>query len=143
MRRTILILGLAVLVVMAVYFAGMLPQRTERMAADARAASLQEQLDVAQAQLTASRLLGQVIRLEEVAARRDFGTAQEMSSAFFDQVRDESARTPDPAVKAALNDVQLKRDAVTAALATADASLVDLLKQVEVRLRSGLGYAVP
>jgi hypothetical protein len=99
--------------------------------------------DDAQGRLRTGRLLGDAIALEEVARNRNYGQAEKLASSFFDTVRDETSRTPDAAIRAALTTVQAKRDAVTAALARTDPAAVDILHDIEVELRKGLGYPVP
>ena len=88
-------------------------------------------------------LLGDVLALEEVVANRNYGQAEQLASSFFDAVREEASRTTDDAVRGALNDVQAKRDAVTAALARTDPEVATILKAMEVRLRAGLGLRQP
>jgi hypothetical protein len=126
-----------------VYLAGWLPERNRRLAAEERAAALQVERDDAQARVRATMLLGDVLALEEVVANRNYGQAEQLASSFFDAVREEASRTTDDAVRGALNDVQAKRDAVTAALARTDPEVATILKAMEVRLRAGLGLRQP
>lgn len=143
MRAKLIVVVVAALVLLGIYLAGYLPERGRRGDAEGRAAAMQTERDEAQAQLRAARLLGDVIALEEVVRNRNFGQAEGMASRFFDAVRDESSRAGDAGVRAALSTVQSKRDSVTAALARTDPAAVDILHDIEVQLRKGLGYPVP
>ncbi len=142
MSRTVLVLVGAVLIA-AAFAAGRLPERQQRTAAEAGRAALQDQLTAAEAKLRAAALLGQVIAAREVATRQNYGQALTLSSAFFDAVRGEAAATPDPTLREALHDVLGRRDAVTAGLARNEATAVEVLHDLERRLRQALGYSVP
>jgi hypothetical protein len=143
MRAKLTLLVVAVLVLGTVYLAGWLPERSRRVAAEGRAAAMQIERDDAHGRLQAARLLGDVLALEEVVKNRNYGQAEQLASTFFDAVRDESSRASDASIGAAMRTIQSRRDVVTAALARTDPAVVDLLHEIEVQLRKGLGYPVP
>jgi hypothetical protein len=133
----------AVLLLGGAFLVGLVPERQRRSAAEQENRSLQERLTAAEARVRFSRLLGDALTLKEVAMRQDYGQAQALSSAFFDQVRHEAASTPVSAFRDTLADVLSRRDLVTSSLAKADPAVVEILHTVEMRIRSGLGYSLP
>ena len=139
-RPRLIKIGIALIAVAAVYLTGYLPQRGERVAAEARLQQLEPELAAAQGRLRVSELLGRALALKEAAVRNDFGYAGQVSSSFFDAVRAESMASPDQSLRAALNDVLARRDGVTMALARAEPGSVAALMEIEGRLRTALGY---
>jgi hypothetical protein len=89
------------------------------------------------------RLLGHVLTIRETVMRQNYGSAQELSSAFFDSVRVEAAAPAPNEFAAVLNEVLSQRDAVTAALTKADPEVGKVLHAIEVRFRRALGYSLP
>ncbi len=63
-----------------------------------------------------------------------------LASVFFANIRAETSRTDQPAVRDALEGILRTRDQVTAAIAQSDLSLSDTLKEDERVLRHALGY---
>ena len=143
MRRWILLVGIALLVIIATYLGGWLPERRVRLQSEQQAAELQTRLAGAEADLRANRVLGDLLMLEDAVARRNFGQAQSLSSALFDRVGDEASKPHAPSLTSAFTDLQTARDGVTAALARTDPAVSETLKTLEVKLRAGLGYPVP
>lgn len=143
MRTKLILVLVAVVVLLGVYFAGLLPERNRRAEAENRASAMQTERDVARSRLQSAKLLGDVLALEETVRNRNYGTAEQLTSRFFDAVRDELAQTGDATVRATLTTIETKRDAVTAALARTDPSATDILHEIEIELRRGLGYPVP
>ncbi len=139
-NRTTYIAVAAVLAIVVAYLAGYLPQRGQRVAAEQRAEQLDGRLATAEARVRMAEVLGRSLAVKEAAMRNDFGRAGELASPFFDGVRAEVAATPDDALRAGLNDVLARRDAVTSALARADPASAGTLHQIEIRLRDALGY---
>jgi hypothetical protein len=133
----------AVVVIAGSYVAGWLPERRARMAAEEQVVALEEQLAGAQARLRVGELLGQALTLKEVAARRDYGQAQELSSVFFDAVRQEEMVTTDSALRGALGSALAGRDAVTAALARSEPAVTETLHDVELQFRRALMFVMP
>ena len=145
------ILGvLVVLLVAAAFVAGYWPQRQELVTAQAQAAELRRQLSEARSQLEAAeararlgRMFGQYLALQDAVSSGHFGSAQALSTGFFDQVREEAGRTTDATVRTALDAVLMRRDTVTAGLARGESSVREALAPVERELRRSLGYPVP
>ena len=138
--RMIAIAG-GVVVVGAVYLTGYLPQRSQRLAAEAEVRILTEQLAASEARGRISALLGRALAVTDAASRQNYGQAQELASAFFDQVRAEAAVTIDAGARDALAEILSRRDAVTASLSKGEPGVVEVLQAIELRLRSALGYA--
>lgn len=143
MRKTGLIITTAGVVIAGAYLAGYLPESRGRIAAEAEVGELQMRLAAAEGRVRVGELLGQALTLKEVAKRQDYGQALDLSSPFFDAVRAEAARSPDSGSRTGLNEVLAMRDAVTAALAKADPTVIETLHGIELRLRRALGYALP
>ncbi len=143
MRRGWLIAGAALIVLATVYLAGRLPERTVRVRAEQQVLELEARLARADASLRASRILGELLLVQDTVARRNFGQAQQLASSMFDHVSEEVAREHAAEVKGALAGIQSRRDTVIAALARTDPSVADTLESLETGLRSGLGYGVP
>jgi hypothetical protein len=139
-NRTTYTVIAAVLAIVVTYLAGYLPQRGQRLAAEQRAEELDGRMAGVEARVRTAELLGRSLAVKEAAMRNDFGRAGELASPLFDAVRAEVAATPDDALRAGLNDVLGRRDAVTSALARADPASVTALHQIEIRLRDALGY---
>ena len=138
--RMIAIAG-GVVVVGAVYLTGYLPQRSQRLAAEAEVRILTERLAASEARGRISALLGRALAVTDAASRQNYGQAQELASAFFDQVRAEAAVTIDAGARDALAEILSRRDAVTASLSKGEPGVVEVLQAIELRLRSALGYA--
>jgi hypothetical protein len=125
------------------FLAGYLPEHRLRTAAERESQHLREQLGAAEARIRVARLLGEALTVKEVAMRQNYGQAQDLSSPFFNRVRDEAASTPIGELRDVLNDVLSRRDAVTASLTKADPGVVDTLHALELRMRGALGYPLP
>jgi hypothetical protein len=133
----------AVVLLVAAFLSGYIPEHRLRAKAEMDLEQLRSRILVAEDRVRTSELLGRLLMVKEVTARQDYGHAQQLSSAFFDAVRDETSVTRDAQLRAGLHEAQAKRDAVTAALAKGDAGAVGILHTIELRLRQGLGYPVP
>jgi hypothetical protein len=149
-RIRFIVAGAVVVAIAAAYLAGYLPERASRVESEAQVAAVREQvaavqdkLEAAEARVRAGDLLGHLLLLEEAAKQQDYGQALALSTPFFDAVRREAATTPRPELREGLNEALAMRDGVTAALAKGDATVVDTLRAIELRLRRALGYAVP
>jgi len=134
----------ALILILAVYLVGYWPERGKRSAAEGQLKEQQTQLADSQARVREAELLGQVLNLRDAVLARNYGQAQDLSSKFFDAVRAEEARSPRPSSASAAYEAILgMRDAVTARLTKSDPTVVDLVRQAELRLRVALGYPVP
>lgn len=141
---------LVVLLVAGAFVAGYWPQRQQLEQARSEAVELQRELAATRAQLATSEarsrrglLFGQFLALHDAVAAGNFGEARTLSSSFFDQVRDEGAKTTDATARTALDAVLMRRDTVTAGLARGESSVRDVLTLIERELRRAQGYAVP
>ena len=143
MGRKRIIAIVAIVLIGAAYLAGYFPQRQQRATAEMEIERLRNSLTAAEDRVRGSELLGRILMVREVTTRQDYGHAQELSSAFFDAVRAEATATHDAQLRKGFNEALAKRDAVTAALAKADAEAVGILHTIELRLRQALGYPVP
>jgi hypothetical protein len=133
----------ALILLVGVFVAGYWPQSRARANAEEQLRTLDGQLTAAQTRLRVAELLGQVLTVKEVAARRNYGQAQELSSTFFDAVRIETMSTGDSVLRNALNDVLGRRDVVIAALARSDPAVTEALHELELLLRRALNFATP
>jgi hypothetical protein len=125
------------------FLAGYLPQQRFRTAAEQESLALRKGLEAAEARVRLGRLLGQVLAIEEVVVRQNYGQAQKLSSTFFDEVRAEAAATPRDEFRSVLQDVLSQRDSVTASLTRADSGVRDVLQTIEVQIRRVLDYPLP
>lgn len=137
----LLLIGIVALAV--AYGAGYWSEHKRAAALEAEKAPLQQQLQAAESKVRAAQLLGELLTLKETVQDMNYGQARGLSSPFFDQVRAELARTSDPAVKQALEAIQVLRDPVTIALTQGDSAALGHLRDAERRLRAALGYPAP
>lgn len=140
MKKILVVLALLIVA----YGAGFWAEYRKRTAIEAELARQQAQLAEAQERVRSGDLLGQILNLKDVAAARNYGQAQELSTKLFDTMRTEAGQVSRVGgLAAALEGVLAMRDAVTAALTRSDPTAVDVIQQAEAKLRQGLGYAVP
>jgi hypothetical protein len=137
MKRVIAVVGLVSLLV--AFMAGFWPQRRQVVRLETEVSTLRERVTNLEVRNRAAALLGDLLNLMDAVARKDYGQAQQLSSAFFDRVRAEAAST-DPSLAPGLSSVLGERDMVTSALARGDATVAEALRQIELRLRQLLGY---
>jgi hypothetical protein len=135
--------ALAVIVLVAVaYLAGYWPQHRQLTEARAQVEQLQSRLDAAEARLSLAEVLGQLLRLSDADAAKNYGEAAALSSSFFDAVRAEASRTTSPDTRTVLEDILNTRDRVTTAIAATDPMLGQVLDAHEGRLRQALGFPI-
>jgi len=141
---------LVVLLIAGAFVAGYWPQRERLVEARAEATELRRQLSEARAELARAeakarlgRLFGQFLALEDAVLAANYADAQALSSPFFDQVREEAAKTGEASVRTALDATLMRRDTVTAGIARGESSVRDVLVPIERELRRALGYTVP
>jgi hypothetical protein len=130
----------AVVGVGAAYVAGYWPERGQRIAAEGQVEALETKLTLAEAHVRTGALLGRVLTVRELIMRQDYGQALERSSALFDDIRREITAMPDGQLRDGLAGALTKRDRVTAGLAKADPGTAAILHDIELELRSALGY---
>jgi len=137
------LLAIVIVVVVALaYLAGFWPQHRRLTDAQAQNLALEGRLAAAEDRVRLAEVLGQLLRLSDAVAVKNYGEAATLSSSFFDSVRVEASRADQPAVKEALEGILRARDQVTTAIAGTDPSLSTSLKEHERALRQVLGYSV-
>lgn len=137
MKRVITAVGIVVL--LGVFVAGYWPQRRQVVRLETEVSTLRDRVTNLEARSRAAALLGDLLNLTDAVARKDYGQAQQLSSAFFDRVRTETAST-DPSSASGLSSILGERDVVTTALARGDGTVAEQLRQIELQLRQLLGY---
>ena len=121
MKRAI---AIAFVVVIALaYVAGYWPQQRLLTDAQAQLQETQNRLAVAEGRIRLGDVLGQLLRLSDAVAARNYGEAATLSTSLFDSVRGEASRTDRPEVKATLQAILDTRDQVTTAIAGTDPAL--------------------
>jgi hypothetical protein len=128
MRKFFIKLLVFVVVIAVAYIAGYLPQRQMRKASEQQLQQMREQFDRLQSLVRMARLENQLLTVIEQTGAQNYGTAQELSKQFFDDVREQLNRNSNPAAQPVLQRVLETRDLVTSGLARADASVQDSLK---------------
>jgi hypothetical protein len=89
------------------------------------------------------QLLGEALTIREIVMRQNYGQAQELSSSFFDHVRQEASTTPVAEFRTALEGILARRDSITSSLTKASSEVLDTLHAIELQLRRVLGYPLP
>jgi hypothetical protein len=142
-RNQIVAVAAAVVVIAGAFLIGYLPQRRARLAAERQVEALQSQLTAAETRLRLGQLLGRVLTLEEVTMRQNYGQALDLSSSFFNTIRESARDAATSEFSGILNDILSRRDEITVALTKADAMVLQTLHAIELRLRGALGYSLP
>ena len=131
-----------VLVVIAAFLVGYWPEHR-------RGASLQTDNDALRARVVTlenrarlSMIHTKALDAIDAVAAMNYGHAQGLSSSLFDDIRVELSRTTEPQYREALQEGLNRRDAITAALATGDASALEPLRELEKRIRQVLSTPV-
>ena len=140
MRTRVIWVLAAAVGVGAAYLAGYWPERGQRIAAEGQVEALETKLTLAEAHVRTGALLGRVLTVRELVMRQDYGQALERSSALFDDIRRETTAMPDGQLRDGLTGALTKRDSVTAGLAQGEPGTAAILHDIELELRSALGY---
>lgn len=140
MKRALFVVVVVLLAV--AYVAGYWPEHRRLVDASAQAAALETRLSAAEARVRLGEVLGRLLRLSDAVDARNFGEAAEMSSGYFDLVRQEALRTSDAQIRQMLEQLLQGRDAITAALARTDPSASATLREQALKVRAALGYPV-
>jgi hypothetical protein len=142
--KRVLLFSAAIVILLAIaYVAGYWPERQRRVALDGEVASLEQRLAATDAHVRLGKVLGELLHVIETIEAMNYGEAQSLASRFFEAARAEAERTSDAAIRAVLQSVLQNRDAVTAALARGDATVLSTFRSMELQLRATLGYPVP
>ncbi len=114
MKRALFIV--VVVLIAGAYTAGYWPEHRRLRDAEAQVRTLQARLNTAEARIRLGEILGRLLHVSDAVAARNYGAAAELSSAYFDRVREETSRAEQPDVKHALDGILQSRDQVTTAL---------------------------
>lgn len=132
-------LGVGAAIIVVAFVAGFWPQHRQLTTSQATVATLQAQLGAAEARLRLAAVLGQLLRVQDAVRSKNYGDAANLSSAYFDAVRQETARA-DAETRGVLDGLLKSRDQVTTSIASTDAGLDVTLRLHERQLRRALGY---
>jgi hypothetical protein len=143
MKRFLVVLVVAILVVGAAVLAGYWPEHQRRQALEGQLSDLRVELAEATARVRLGELLGELLALEDAIAAQDYGQAQAQASTLFDTARVEVTRVEAGPSRAALEQLVLLRDPVTAGLARGEASTLARVEEAEALVRDALGYPRP
>lgn len=139
----IVTLALAALFVIG-FLLGFLPARADRTELAARVTRLQNEnarlnprvgelqqtIAKLQANLKIAELRGTAGLMSQRANHNNFGAAAELSSRFFDGIRETLAATQEPALRDNLEKILQQRDTVTSALAQANPAVKEQLAKI-------------
>lgn len=139
--RIAAVLALTILII--AFLAGYWPERQKRLAAERELASIRARVTLLDDHVRAAQIHAALLNVIDETAVMNYGRAQSLSSALFDQVRAEASRTADATLRSAFEEILAKRDAVTAALAKGEASALEVLKVSERNLRNVAGGVPP
>ena len=101
---------------------------------DPRVPELERTVQKLRADLKLEQLRGTAGLMSYRANRNNFGAAAELSTGFFNGVKDAIAGAEDPTLRDALAKVLAQRDNVTAALAQANPAVKDQLAEIYANL---------
>ena len=133
--RNRLVLWLVLLV--AGFLAGFIPQYLRAQRGSAQLSNTEQQLASCRVEMQLSQLRDTAAMMYLETTRRNYGTAQDHSRRFFDQVQQATGQTADPAVKKTLDDVLKLRDPIIAALAKGDPAVLSDLQLVLTNIEAG------
>ena len=130
-KKSRLLVGLSLL--LAAFIAGFAPQYIEK-------GRLQGQLDSANGRLEAMQSDLKMAELRDLSGlmltevlRRNYGSAAEYSSRYFEKVRQASQETANAARQEGLRELLANRDPITAVLAQADPASAAKIQQLYAR----------
>lgn len=138
MKRVMTVAAIVALV--GAYLFGYWPQHQQVTLLTTDVTSLRGRVAELEARNRAAALLGDLLNVMDAVARKDYGQARQLSSAFFDRVREETTTSAVPSLRSGLTSVLAARDAVTSALTSADDHVMEQLRTIEIQLRTALGY---
>jgi hypothetical protein len=136
-----IILVVALLVV--VFLLGFVPQNRRARSAEQELSQARASLEARDAQLRMAQLRDLATLMHLEAARRNYRSAGEYSTRFFDRLSDASRAAEDPALQATLRELLELRDSITSRLAQGDAAAVAEIQSVLLRLHEQTGAAEP
>jgi hypothetical protein len=134
--RTRIVGALTILLLGVVFLAGYWPEHQRRRSAERESVALSTRMTALDDRFRAAQLHAELLNLIDAVEAMNYGQAQTQSSALFDWVRAESARTSDPTLKTVLGEILAERDSVTASLAKGDMTALERLHASERKLRT-------
>jgi DNA gyrase/topoisomerase IV subunit A len=139
MKKLLWALISIVVVAAGSFIAGFWPEHQKRAEAEKSLAETRIQIQGLEAQLRMWVLEDRLLAIRERITEKNFGLAREQASTFFEEARIEATRTTREDYRAALNELQAKRDAITADLAMGEARVSMMLYEGLERMRTALG----
>ncbi len=131
------LLGAIVLILMS-YGAGYWPTYERLKSSEEEIQELRRQVSDSQLRVRVCALENQLLAVIEQTDSKNYGTAQELSNKFFDNVRAELMQASDPDAKKLLQEVLSTRDVVTTGLARGEADTLQNLRSSLSRFRQYL-----
>ena len=134
-RKTRILLVVSTVILLLAFLAGYWPEHRQRASVETENEVLRTRTTSLEERVRVSAIHLQLLDVIDAVAAMNYGEAQRFASSFFDHVRTEIGRTENPRYRSALDLVLERRDAITAALAKGDASIIDALRESERELR--------
>lgn len=129
-----------VFVLAAVWLGGFWPERARRHDAEAARDRLASELAVSRQTVELGSILGRTLALKDQLDARNYGLAQSLASQLFDATR--AGSEPVTPSQPALRSILEMRDPLTVAISKGDPASVEMVRGIERRLRSALGYPI-
>lgn len=129
MRRAGVILG--ILLIVGAFFVGFWPQYQTARKVRGQLKTATTQLSRLEEQVGLSKLQQDLLGIIRQTSDKNYGNAASLSTHFFNEVSQEQERQTQPQVKASLQSILAKRDAVTSHLAKGDPSALGVLNDLE------------
>ena len=126
------------LLIVAAYFGGYLPEHKRRVAAESDLRLMNAKMADAEARLGICGLENQLLSILKKVDENNYGDGQKLSTEFFDATRNQMTGTQNANFKDAFQSVLNSRDSVTADLSRNDRAAGDLLRQDLERLHNVL-----
>ena len=141
-RKTLVIVAVVVLAVLASFVVGYWPQHQRRASLQTDNDALRERIVMLENRARLSVIHTKALDAIDAVVAMNYGQAQQLSSSLFDEIRAELSRTTEPEYREALQEGLNRRDTITSALATGDASALEPLRELERRIRRVLSIPV-
>lgn len=132
-------IALVLVLLFVAWVAGFWPERGRHKELQAESQRLAHELEECQRRARVAALLARLLDVRDAVAAKNYGIAQGLASPFFDAAREEAGRAAGTPFQGALEGISRMRDSVTAALTRGDASVEEMVRGMEMRLRSALG----
>jgi hypothetical protein len=133
--RNRLIMWLVLLI--AGFLAGFIPRYVKTQRSSTELSNTKQQLASCRVETQLAQLRDTAAMMYLEATRKNYGTAEEHSRRFFDQVQQATTQAADPAVRKSLDDVLKLRGPITASLAKGDPAVLSDLQLVLSTIEAG------